>query len=313
MRILIVCSGNAPNFEFSKHQAFIHDQEEAIRKNYPEVNIDVFPIKGKGINGYLRNRVELVKHLNEKKYDCIHAHVALSGLLANLQRKVPVMTTFHGSDINVAKNRWISFGAELLSEHTIYVSDELRRKAIYASNRNSSVIPCGVDFDLFTPMDHYQARRQCNLAPEKKYILFSSGFEVAVKNYPLAKEAVNLLSRDDVELLELKGYSRKEVSVLFSAVDAALMTSFSEGSPQFIKEAMACNCPIVTTDVGDVQQVIGDTNGCYITNYDAEKIAENLTQILSDGARTNGRESIQRFDNNKIASCLMDVYEKVVR
>lgn len=312
MKILIVCSGNALNFEFSRHQAFVYDQAEALKRAFQGISIDIFPIKGKGIKGYLSNRERLKNQLRSQPYDCIHAHVVQSGLLANLQRDVPVITTFHGSDINVFRNRMISLCAEILSQKTIYVSDKLRNKVVYASNKDSSVIPCGVDFDLFKPIDQQEARKHLNLEPQKKYILFSSGFDVAVKNYPLAQRSVRQLNLDDVILLELKGYSRKEVSLLFSAVNVALMTSFSEGSPQFIKEAMACNCPIVSTDVGDVQEVIGDTMGCFITDYDAPEIAERLKESLSAPIRTNGRKKITSFDNQRIAELVMQVYKKAV-
>ena len=92
---------------------------------------------------------------------------------------------------------------------------------------------------------------------EKKYILFSSNFENKVKNYQLLHDAKNYI-KDKFEIIELKNFDRKSVSRLFNAVDVAVMTSFSEGSPQFIKEAMASNCPIISVDVGDVKSIVKD-------------------------------------------------------
>src|SRR5699024_4954863 len=98
-------------------------------------------------------------------------------------------------------------------------------------------------------------------------------------NYALAKKAVSLLD-DSVELLELKDKTREEVNLLFNASDLLLMTSFTEGSPQVVKEALACNTPIVSTDVGDVKSLICDVNNCYITSYSPVDVADKIKLAL---------------------------------
>lgn len=123
--------------------------------------------------------------------------------------------------------------------------------------------------------------------------MFAGAFDNWVKNSKLAIESVMNIS--DTELLELKGYNRNQVSLLMNACDVILITSFSEGSPQVIKEAMACNLPIVSTDVGDVKEVIGNTEGCYITSFDPKDVAEKIKMALDFGKRTNGRENIKHF------------------
>ena len=78
-----------------------------------------------------------------------------------------------------------------------------------------------------------------------------------------------------------------------------ILTSFSEGSPQIIKESMACNCPIVSTDVGDVRDVIGETEGCYICSYDPKDVADKIKLALTyseEKGRTNGRKRIIELD-----------------
>ncbi len=311
MKILIVCSGNAPNFEFQKHQAFIYDQVTAVKKADISIEFDYFFIKGKGIKGYLGCLKELKKRLKTERYHCIHAHFAISALLANLQRNVPVVATFHGSDINHIKLRFVSLCVEILSRKTIYVSGELSRIAFYASKKKAEVIPCGVDFCQFFPRTKADSKKQLGLSTNKKYILFSSYFENKVKNYPLAKEALTILNDATIELLELKGYSRAEAAVLFTAVDAALMTSFTEGSPQFVKEAIACNCPVVSTDVGDVKTVIGNIEGCFIASYEPKDVAEKIMRSIRYGELTNGREHIAHFDNREIAQKLITLYHQI--
>ncbi|RCR67613.1 glycosyltransferase [Larkinella punicea] len=308
MRILIVCSGNAENFDFKKHQAFIYDQVEAVRQIDPAIAFDYFFVTKKGIYGYLSCLSDLINQLRGNRYHCIHAHVALSALLSNLQRQVPVVATFHGSDINFPSLRMVSLIVELLSRKTIYISAQLISKAIYANKSKRAVIPCGVDFDVFIPRSKEQSRRQLGLSAYKKYILFSSRSGIAVKNYPLARAAVALLQDKTVELIELKNYTREEVALLFTAVDVALMTSHSEGSPQFVKEALACNCPVVSTNVGDVQVVMGNIAGCYITSYDATDVADKIRKALANTEPVLSRESIRQFDNRLIAQQIREVY-----
>jgi len=140
--------------------------------------------------------------------------------------------------------------------------------------------------------------------------LFAGAFDNWVKNSKLAIESVMNIS--DTELLELKGYNRNQVSLLMNACDVILITSFSEGSPQVIKEAMACNLPIVSTDVGDVKEVIGNTEGCYITSFDPKDVAEKIKMALDFGKRTNGRENIKHLEINIIAKRIIKLYNKVL-
>ena len=107
------------------------------------------------------------------------------------------------------------------------------------------------------------------------------------------------------------GYNRDEVNILLNAVDFLLMTSISEGSPQIIKEAMACNCPIITTDVGDVRKIIGPTKDCFITSFDSNEIGDKIRIILASGLRSNGRLFMESYGLDKIAMKVKDVYESI--
>ncbi|MFC5413081.1 glycosyltransferase [Larkinella bovis] len=310
MRILVVCSGNKPDFDLRLHQAFIFDQVEALKQFDSTLQFDYFFIRGKGIRGYLSCLSELIDRLESRVYNVVHAHVTMPALVANLQRRVPVITTFHGSDINVPWLRVVSLFAELLSHRTIYISPNLAKKAVYTKKNKHAIIPCGVDFDLFKPRPKGESRQQLGLADHKRYVLFSSGFTNPVKNYPLAKAAMDRLP-EEVELLELKNYTREQVALLFNAVDVALMTSHSEGSPQFVKEALASNCPVVSTRVGDVESVLGDLAGCYLTSYDAADVAAKLQLVLQNPRPISSRESVRRFDNRLIAQQVWRVYQQV--
>lgn len=306
MKVLIVCSGNSGTIA-----PFIQEQADALINE--GVKVHFFLIKGKGIIGYLENYKRYKATIKNYKPDLIHSHYGLSGLFASLQFKIPVITTFHGSDIN---NKYIfifSKIAMLLSSHNIFVSQFLQNKV--KIKRKSFVIPCAVDLNLFFPQDKNKCREILSLDLQKKYILFSSSFSNVVKNYPLASKAISLLRyKESVELLELKDFNREQVCLLMNAVDISLMTSISEGSSQFVKEAMACNCPIVSTDVGDVRQNIKNLEGSYITSFEPEDVAKNLDMALQFGKRTMGRERIFELglDIKTVTQNIISIYEKVI-
>lgn len=303
MKILIVASYNKNRFA-----PFIQEQADALAKAGCEIGY--FGIQGKGVSGYLKQLSELKKKIREFQPDIIHAHYGLSGLLANLQRRIPVVTTYHGSDINNANAKRFSKIAMKMSAYNVFVSQKTLDLA--KPKRNFALLPCGINLEDYPIVDKLDARKQMGLDAQKKYVLFAGAFDNAVKNAPLAQQAVALLP--DVELLELKGYSRQQVALLMQAVDCFLMTSFTEGSPQVIKEAMACGCPIVSVDVGDVKERVMGLNGCSIVpDHSAESAAKGLSEALSFDGRTEGRNKIiaDGLSNDTVASKLMQIYEGI--
>lgn len=309
MKILVVCSYRP--FMDDGIAAFISEQMNAISQY--GVEHEYYLIKGKGILGYLRELPQLRKAIREYKPDIIHAHYGLCGLLANLAtRRVPVITTYHGSDVNDSKVYRFSRLSYLLSKWNIFVSEKLVAKM--QPKGKYTVIPCGVDMELFREADKQECRKALKLGAKKKYVLFTKKFDVLVKNYPLAKAAVDLLK--DVELLEFIGYTREQTVQLMNAVDAVIMTSISEGSPQVIKEAMACGCPIVSVDVGDVKERIAGVDGCYMAKArDAEELATLLKQALEYKEKTKGREALlkQNLSNRLIAEQIMHIYQQLLK
>jgi glycosyltransferase involved in cell wall biosynthesis len=307
MKVLIICSGNSGNIS-----PFISEQVTAIRSI--GIQLEIYPIIGQGIIGYLSNLPKIKTKIRVFKPDIIHAHYSLSGLVACLQSSVPVVITFHGSDAYVPYVRILSKIAAHLSAYNIFVEDKIRNKI--KSCKKNTLIPCGIDLALFFPMNKNIAKEKLGLEQDKKYILFSSSFDYEVKNYTLAKISLEKTNKQ-LNLIELKNKSREEVNLLLNACDLALLTSNSEGSPQFIKEAMACNCPIVSTDVGDVLWSIGETEGCYLVSFDPSDVAKKIKLALNFAEhkdRTNGRERIIELglDSETVAKRIISIYEKVL-
>lgn len=306
MRVLIVANHNTGSFV-----PFIIEQVDALKGL--GVEVDYYGVHGKGIRGYLSNRSTLKSKICEYHPDLIHAHYGLSGLLANLQRKVPVVTTYHGSDIHSGgQNLLFSRISIWLSAYNIFVSSDLLSQS--ASHRhNQSVIPCGVDTTAIFPMEREEARKLLGWDAEGKYVLFAGAFANEVKNSPLAKAATSLIP--DAQLMEMRGYNREQVNWAMNAANCLLMTSHREGSPQVVKEAMTCGTPIVSVNVGDVKDVTKDIDGCYIAAYDANDIAAKLRQAISFTGKTKGPQRIveRGLSNELIAKQILDIYKETIR
>ena len=303
MRVLIIA-----RCKNGRYAPFITEQVDALRRQ--GVDCQFFPVTRKGLRGYLGHVSALRETIRNWRPDLIHAHYGMCGLLANLQRRVPVVTTYHGSDINLPNVRKLSRWAMRLSAFNIFVSQ--KNVNLARPRKHSALVPCGVTLEDYPVLDKSEARRMMGLDAGQQYVLFSGAFDNAIKNAPLAQAAVDLL--DGPELLELKGYTRAQVATLMQAVDALVMTSRSEGSPQVIKEALLCGCPIVSIDVGDVREITEGVEGCFISKANPDAIAEALRKAIHFQGRTAGREVIlQRgLTNDTIAARIIDIYQQVI-
>jgi glycosyltransferase involved in cell wall biosynthesis len=310
MKILVVHSGN-----HAQVAPFIAEQANSLREAGCDVRMHA--VSGRGLWGYLKGLSPLKRVIADFQPDIVHAHYGLCGLLCTLQHNVPVVVTYHGSDINDKTARPFSHLAMRRASHNIFVCKKLlgiTKSQFSIFNFQFSVIPCGVDTSLFHPMQREEACRVVGLDPSKHYILFAGAFNNEVKNPQLAKETCALLP--DVTLLELKDYTRAQVAALMNAVDALLMTSLSEGSPQVVKEALACNCPVVSVDVGDVRERTEGVEGCFVsTTRSAKELAKLLNHAILSKSRTTGRERIlsDELDNQQVAKRLMDIYNNLLQ
>ncbi|MEA4851425.1 MAG: glycosyltransferase [Paludibacter sp.] len=303
MKVLIVCSKNS-----GRIAPFITDQVEALQE--AGANCEYFTVEGKGIKGYLLNLLPLWRKIKVCRPDIIHAHYGLSGVLANLQRKVPVVTTYHGSDINNAKVRRFSKIAIRLSAWNIFVSQ--KNIQLSGVKKRFSLIPCGVDTNVFKPMDKAVCRQKFGFEPHEKLILFAGAFDNKVKNPELAIAAVAKIP--DARLLELKGYNRTQVAELMNAVDVCLMTSHTEGSPQFVKEALACNCPVVSVNVGDVEELLQGVEHCRIVEREVDKIAKSVSELLNLNQRSPGSEKIRYsgYESLYVVDKIKNLYQNII-
>ena len=308
MRVLIVCR----HIKFLKKSLgyeiapFIKEQVDELNKL--EVETEIFLIRNHGIIGYLRHLIELRAILKEMKYDIVHAHGGHIGSICCIQRRVPIVVTFHGSDINNKYTRLFSKIAMYLSDYNIFVNKEIAKKV--KAKSNYSVIPCGVNLNTFYPIKKSDAREKLGWNYNQKIILFSGTIANPIKNFILAEQSLkNLIN--NVRIIELNGYSRDKVNLLLNACDLLLLTSKSEGSPQIVKEALATNCPIVSTDVGDIKELIGNIEGCFITTFEKVDINRKVKAALEMKKRIKGRDNITHLNVNNIAKKIYNIYYNV--
>lgn len=305
----------------------VYNQGEALKET-KTVELDYFGIYEKGLAGYIKSTRRLQSFLKKNNYDIIHAHYGLSGLIAGLVRSKPFLVVSYMGDDLIGINRedgsytfaghliaWLDkLFAGYVNSYNIVKSDELKSKLKRISN--VSVIPNGVDTDLFCEIDKQQARNKLNWPKKQKVIIFISDPLRPEKNFPLAQNALDTLKEYDVKLYPVNNISHYNLTLYYNAADCIIMTSFHEGSPNVIKEAMACNTPIVATDVGDVRKVIGNTEGCYVTGFEPGEVADKIGKALDFAAlkgKTNGREQIMRlgFDSKSIAEKIVSVYQHI--
>ena len=307
MRVLIVSRYKK---QYSTHVLpFVAEQFISLKDAGGEA--ELFLLQG----NYFKQLKSLRCKIREFKPDVIHAHYGLSCLVANLAtRRVPVVSTYHGSDINVKSVRRFSKIAIRLSAWNIFVSKRNLALAGAIEGKKVSLIPCGVALSEEQKMTRAEARKALGWSATDKKVLFTSAFDNAVKDPELAKASVALL--DGVELIELKGYNRQQVNTLMCACDSLLMTSKTEGSPQVIKEAMACGCPIVSVDVGDVAERTEGVNGCYVVpTREAKDIADALEKAIAFDGKTNGREKILEYGltNQQVARKIIEIYKQIIK
>jgi teichuronic acid biosynthesis glycosyltransferase TuaC len=309
MRVLVV-TNMYPNPSMPASGTFVRDQVESLRAL--GVEIDVFFMDGKASTwNYLRAFPQFWRWLrSHPRYDLIHAHYVFSMLVALAQRGTPILLTHHGIEVILGWQGWLCRVVTPLADRVIVTSPEVKR---LLGSARADVIPCGIDMERFKPMPRGEARAQLGLDPDKKLILFA-GAPRPEKRLEIIQEAARQVSAEapSVELVIATNRPYEEIPLYMNACDVLALASDFEGSPMVIKEAMACNLPIVSVDVGDVAEVIGDTEGCYLCERTPEDMASKLHLALQWGRRTDGRARVAHLSLEAAARRILAIYEEML-
>jgi glycosyltransferase involved in cell wall biosynthesis len=320
MKVLIVTS-EWPAYENDITGIHVVNQVRRLREAGVQVSVFSFYGRKNPIN-YVRSALRF-RLLDFKKFDLIHAHHGQSGIIALSQSQLPVVVTFHGSDLQGIRDRqgrltflgyvlrrssqWVATRAS----EVILVADHLAK---YINNRSYYLIPAGIDLNLFHSMSMDQARSILEFPADIRLILFVGNPERTEKRFWLAQKALSIMRETiPVEMVIANGVPPEKMPLYMNACNLLLVTSSTEGSPNVIKEALACGLPIVSTDVGDIRQRIAPIEGCIVLENDQpETIALALNQVLFENRRIVGYGIARDFDENILVQKVIMIYQKIV-
>lgn len=243
------------------------------------------------------------------KYDLIHANSGLTAPAAVLQPRLPTVVSLWGTDLMGRYGPITKMFSERC-DSVIVMSEEM---ADYFDG-DCHVIPHGVDLDRFDTMPQAPALETLDWSPDAHHVLFPYPRNREVKDFPRAERIVAETRRQvdsDVELHTVSGVPHEEMPIYMNAADVLLLTSKREGSPNSVKEALACNLPVVSTPVGDVPQRLAGVSPSVVDDTDAA-LVEGVVDVLTRGRRSNGREHADDVSIDWMADRLIDVYTDVI-
>ncbi len=318
-----------PTSELPNSGPFVASQVESLRR--AGVAVDVVHLRryqGRNVYRGLGKRIERLAA--ERGVDLVH--VMYGGVMADIVtravRACPVVVSFCGSDLlGGRRHRLVDALAVRIS---MLASRRAARRAdgVIVKSRNlfealppevkpsrTWIVPNGVDFDRFRPMDRAASQRRLGWEPGLTHILFPAPRSRPEKRYTLAEASVQRLTRSGarVELHALESIPHEDVPLWLNAANAVLLTSIHEGSPNAVKEALACNVPVVSVDVGDVKERLTGIDGCFLAEASPEDIADKLGRAISRPGRIDARNAIANLALDRTAAKICQIYAFLAR
>ncbi len=318
-RVLAIIPGDGQGSSF----IFARRQVESLRRFGLDIHLEFFDSRS-SITGILRNCRRIRTAARDLRADIIHVHYGtMTAFATALATGKPLVITFRGSDLQpeagVAKIRalaglLVSQLASLRASHVICVSDRLKRRLWWRKN-SAEVLPVGVNLNRFKPEPRSSARERLGWDPHESVVLFNAGTAPVTKGLDLAEAAIKeaVAVHGPIRFEVMRGdVPTERVPILMNAADCLVITSRSEGSPGVVKEALACNLPIISVDVGDVVERLRGVTASCIVERDAKQISRAIISVLSSKTRSNGRERIAELSEAHIAERLCSIYSSIL-
>jgi teichuronic acid biosynthesis glycosyltransferase TuaC len=321
MRVLMVTSDWLWN-SWGGPAVFIARQAEFLRRE--GVEVDLFPFRGaRDPRNYLSAWREVRSRIGQGGYDLVHAQFGQSGITA-LPKSVPLVVTFRGDDLEgiigdngqYVASGWVLRGVSRMvarqADAVIVVSEHMKR--YLPRSAAAHVMPSGIDLELFRPQLRDQVRTAIGLPLDERLVLFVGNPALARKRFALAQAAVDALGPGQpVRLIVGWEMQHRQIADLMSACDALIVTSMQEGSPNSVKEALACNLPVVSVPVGDVALRLKGVAGCELCPNDrVETLAAALGRVLQRRERIEGRSAVEHLNEVLLTRQLIGIYRSVL-
>jgi glycosyltransferase involved in cell wall biosynthesis len=248
------------------------------------------------------------------EYDVIHVNSGMVAPLGLAQPQRPVVLTLWGDDLlgdrlYGLQSRITTLCARM-SDSVIVRSEEMRQ----ALPRDAHIIPSGVDMEKFSPVDRETARERIGWEADAHHVVFPYPPNQTKKRYPAAQQIAADVDSEldrDIALQVVKGVPHDRMYLYYSAADALLLPSLREGSPNPVKESMACNLPVVTRDVGDVRTRLGPVSNSHVCSTDTE-LKEALVRVLESEERSDGREHVTDVSLKRMGERIVAIYESLL-
>ena len=298
----------------TNHRArFYRQQLDSLRERGFTVDVVTVPDRTNGPGSrqpldYARFYLAALR-ASRGEYDVVHANYGLSAPPAVVQWFHPTVVSLWGSDL-LGTYGAVGRVAARLADEVVVMSEEMAAEL----DRDAHVIAHGIDLDRFRPESQADCRADLGWEQEAAQVLFPYPPDRAVKNYPRAERIVAAAAPKldrEVDLQTVSGVPHEEMYKYMNAADVLLLTSDREGSPNSVKEAMACNLPVVSVDVGDVAERLAGVSPSTVHTTD-RALAEALADIIQRGERSNGRERISEISLTEQVDRLIAVYQSAI-
>jgi glycosyltransferase involved in cell wall biosynthesis len=300
---------------------FTDRQIESLR--VAGANVELFDLGAKySFLHLLRKWFALRRQIRRFKPDVVHARYGTVVAFLSVMSGCPTVITFCGSDLNPGASVSIfrtylgfllSNLAALRAQRIICVSEGLRQTLWWGRNK-TIVIADGIDLDLFSPGDRKEARQKLGWDDATPIVLFNLGDDAKKKGFDLARAATDELRNriPSVQFEIVQHVNPGKMPLYYRAADVLLCTSMNEGSPNVVKESLACDLPVVSVPVGDVEERLRGVFPSAVVARNPKLIADALASILSDRTRSNGRSHVVPLGLPETAERILDVYISVV-
>lgn len=321
LRVLTV-TGVYPQANRPHNGTFIKSQVESLKAEGLEM-IVIHPEPGPMPIRYLSAVWQVFSQTLSGQFDLVHGHFGLWALTARLQWRTPVVVSYLGDDLLgrpipggftrksllvVRVSRWLARHVDGI------IVKSLEMRNILAKDLEVAIIPNGVNFNLFRPLPRQEVRAELGWDRDRCFFLFGNDPAIYRKGFALAEAAVALLKQRgrEAEIIIGNNLPQDILVKYMNACNALILSSLIEGSPNIVKEAMACNVPVVSSDVGDVAQIIGRTAGCAVCPRTPEAFADALELAYQHAEPTTGRRDIAHLENSLVAKQVLTVYQQAI-